>query len=144
MLTSYEEFLDKHRAEEAWLTRRLLKLGMPQHLRGYKCATVAIILCMERSEYLDAITTELYPAMSKILSISTGAVERALRNAIEITWLYGDMESQCDLFGNSVNPHKGRPTNTMFIATMYYAMRREFVICGKRDASTNIGFFPIG
>lgn len=126
MLTSYEEFLDQHMGEEIWLTHCLLNLGMPQHLSGFKCAMVAVVLCKERPEYLDAITGELYPAIAKIVGASTAAVERALRNAIELTWLYGSMEFQHDLFGNSVDPEKGKPTNAMFIATMYYRMRREF------------------
>lgn len=144
MLTSYEEFLDQNRVEEIWLTKMLLELGMPQHLRGFKCAVTAIILCMKNSKYLDAVTTELYPAAGRILGIKSSAVERALRNAIEIAWLYGDTEFQHSIFGRSVSPSRGKPTNTAFISTMYYKMRREFVICGKRDASNNVGFSPIG
>lgn len=126
MLTSYEEFLDQHRGEEIWLTHCLLNLGMPQNLRGFKYAMIAVVLCKKRPEYLDAITGELYPAIAKIVGASTASVERALRTAIELTWLYGNMESQHDLFGNSVRPEKGKPTNAVFIATVYYRMRREF------------------
>ena len=133
MLTSYEEFLDQHRREEIWLTHCLLKLGMPQNLRGFKCAVVAVTLCMEQPGYLNNITGELYPAVAKVVGTSIVSVERVLRTAIELTWLYGNMEFQHDLFGNSVRPEKGKPTNAVFIATVYYRMRREFVVCGKQD-----------
>lgn len=144
MITSYEELLDQNRAEEIWLTRLLLELGMPQHLKGFKCAVTVIILCMKNSGYLDATTTELYPAAARILGTTSAGVERALRNAIEIAWLYGDTEFQHDIFGRSVSSSRGQPTNAAFIHTLYYKMRRELVVCGKRDISKDIGFFPIG
>lgn len=143
MLTSYEEFVSKHRAEEFWLTKQLLDLGMPQHLKGFQCAVIMIAMCVEHPEYLHAITTELYPATARVLGGNASAVERALRNAVEVAWTYGDPERQHIIFGNSVNAAKGKPTNIMFISTMYYKMRRELVICGKQNASSDTGFLPI-
>ena len=44
------------------------------------------------------------------------AVERAIRTAIEKAWQYGDLQKMYALFGNSINPEKGKPSNAEFIA----------------------------
>lgn len=126
------DFWNEHRIEEVWLSSQLLRLGMPQHLKGFKCIIIAVVLCVKHPEYLDEMTCSLYPAVAQIMHTTPSRVERAIRYVIETAWLYGDIEYQRDVFGSSVNPSKGKPTNGMFISTMYYKMRRELVVCGKR------------
>ena len=50
---------------------------------------------------------------------STGQkVERAIRNAIEVSWQRGNMEAMERIFGFSANTGKGRPTNSEYIARL--------------------------
>ena len=52
-------------------------------------------------------------------------VERLIRNAIEVSWLRGNMEAMDELFGNSVDINKGKPTNSEFIITLAELLKLE-------------------
>lgn len=45
-------------------------------------------------------------------------VERAIRHAIEISWTRGDIKLMEDLFGNSIDFDRSRPTNSEFLTTL--------------------------
>lgn len=51
-------------------------------------------------------------------SVSTASVERAMRTAIEYLFRYGNRDKIYSLFGNTIDPDKGKPSNGEFIALM--------------------------
>ncbi|WHX98433.1 sporulation initiation factor Spo0A C-terminal domain-containing protein [Neobacillus sp. DY30] len=58
----------------------------------------------------------IYPAIASKYHTTPSRVERAIRHAIEVGWNRGGIEQLDFLFGNTVSPLRGRPTNGEFIA----------------------------
>ena len=56
---------------------------------------------------------------------SPSRVERAIRHAIEVAWNRGKVDAIDALFGYTVNNHKGKPTNSEFIALIADRLRLE-------------------
>ena len=57
-------------------------------------------------------------AVGNKYSVSTASVERAMRTAIEYLFRYGNRDKIYSLFGNTIDPDKGKPSNGEFIALM--------------------------
>ena len=49
-----------------------------------------------------------------------------IRHAIEACWLRGSMEVMDEIFGNSVDINKGKPTNSEFIFTLVELLKLEY------------------
>lgn len=98
----------------------LLQVGMPANLTGFAYTTRAVQLVLANSDELQCIVKGLYVHIANDCHTTPSRVERAIRHAIEVAWSHGDIEFIQYLFRNSVNPLKGQPTNTQFIARMYY------------------------
>lgn len=103
-------------SKEQYVTRVMLDMGVPAHLKGYHYLRKAILLSEEDMEVVTSVTKLLYPEIAKIYHTTDQKVERAIRNAIEVSWLRGNMESIQELFGYSADSGKGRPTNSEYIA----------------------------
>ena len=52
-------------------------------------------------------------------------MERAIRHAIEVAWNRGKVDAIDALFGYTINNHKGKPTNSEFIALIADRLRLE-------------------
>lgn len=98
----------------------LLSIGVPPNLLGYSYILYALQLILFQPDYMHAITKELYEDIARKYCTSSTRVERNIRTAIQTTWLYGNVEMINRLFQNSVRPDKGYPTNSMFLARLYY------------------------
>lgn len=101
---------------EKYVTESMLKLGVPAHLKGYRYLRVAIIMAIEDMEVVGSVTKLLYPEIAKKFGTTEQKVERAIRNAIEVSWLRGNVEIFEELFGYSPENGKNRPTNSEYIA----------------------------
>lgn len=99
-------------------TSILLKLGCSTHLLGYDYVKTAIVMAYEDKRILKSITKKLYPEIAKKYNTEASRVERAIRHAIDKMWERGDLDIQEEIFGNTVDPKKGAPTNSSFIATV--------------------------
>lgn len=97
------------------ITRIMLELGMPAHLRGYHYLREAVCLSMENMELVGSVTKLLYPEVAKIYHTSNEKVERAIRSVIEVGWERGNRELYEEIFGYSVADGKKRPTNSEFV-----------------------------
>ena len=106
-------------------TTILHEIGVPAHIRGYHYMREAIMLAVGDIEVLNYITKELYPAIAKKCSTTPSRVERAIRHAIEVAWSRGKIDAIDSLFGYTVNNHKGKPTNSEFIALIADRLRLE-------------------
>ena len=107
------------------ITNLIHEIGVPAHIKGYQYLRDAITLVVNRMEYLNAVTKELYPAIAAINNTTPSRVERAIRHAIEIAWNRGKLETLENLFGYTVQQDKGNPTNSEFIAIIADKLRLE-------------------
>lgn len=98
----------------------LLQIGMPANLLGFAYFTRAIQVALDNPDALQHLMKILYAEVAEEYHSTPSRVERTMRNAIEVAWTYGDLDYIDHLFRNSVNPLKGQPTNSQFIARLYY------------------------
>ena len=103
----------------------LREIGVPEHLKGYRCMITAVVMVVEDPDIIECITKGLYPAVAKKLGTTPSRVERAIRHAIEVAWMNGDIIMLYSYFGNSISIEKGKPTNTQFLASMGNYIRYE-------------------
>ncbi len=105
--------------------RLLDQLAVPGRLKGrrYLRAAAAALAC---SPALGVSYRErLYPYVAALYETTPGAVERAVRAAVESAWLHGSLEGIQALFGLSVDAEKGKPTNAECLAMLAEHIRRE-------------------
>ena len=91
-------------------------IGMPHHLKGYRYLLSAISKCLDDRTELDCIVKGLYVKVTEENGDTVTRTERAIRNAIEVSWTRGNSSVIDSIFGYTVSCKKGRPTNTEFIA----------------------------
>ena len=107
----------------------MLELGIPAHLKGYQYLRTAITMCVEDMELIGSVTKLLYPELAKQYMTTVQKIERAIRNAIEVSWERGNGELFEKLFGYSNSVEHNRPTNSEYIASVadYVRLEQGFV-----------------
>ena len=103
----------------------LTQLGVPGNLYGYRYLLYAVESVVRSPNATRNATKPggLYDATAKAFGVTPARVERAIRHAIEVAWLRGDLDVLQRYFGNAVSSQKGKTTNTEFIYTIAYAVR---------------------
>lgn len=115
---------DEMNKKAEWLTTQmLLDMGVPAHLKGYRYVRTALIMVEEDMKVVGSVTKLLYPELAKRYNITNGKVERAIRNAIEVSWERGNKSTFEELFGYCAETGQGRPTNSEYIAVVADAVR---------------------
>ena len=76
-------------------------------------------------ELVGSVTKLLYPEVGKRYKCSSGKVERAIRNSIEVSWERGNPKLWEELFGFSRENGKKRPTNSEYIVVLADKIRRD-------------------
>ena len=99
---------------------------MPTNLLGYEYLRYAIFTAFHDKDCLCGITKILYPAIADKFQTSAPRVERAMRHAIEVSCNRGDPKIIQSFFGNTLNPDKGKPTNSEFISKIADMLRVEY------------------
>lgn len=110
---------------ECYITDVMLDMGVPAHLKGYHYLRDAILLSGRDMEVVSSVTKLLYPTIAKHFKTTDQKVERAIRNAIEVSWTRGNVETFERLFGYSFKQGKNRPTNSEYIARIADKMRLD-------------------
>lgn len=116
---------DQRRGAEAEARQLLLELGMPDHIKGHRYVLTAICMTVGDFELVSSITKVLYPTVAGKFGATPAQVERAIRHAIEVTWVRGDASVVEKYFGNTVSACKGKPTNGEFIARCANVIRQR-------------------
>lgn len=93
-------------------------LGIPSNIRGYEYIREGIMILYNDQTISAKITKSVYPLIAEKYQTTTTRVERAIRHAIEISWVRGDIELMENLFGNSIDVERSRPTNGEFLLTI--------------------------
>ena len=86
----------------------------------------AIILSGKDMEVVSSVTKLLYPTIAKHFKTTDQKVERAIRNAIEVSWSRGNVETFEKIFGYSVASGRTRPTNSEYIARIADNIRLDY------------------
>ncbi len=110
------QFLPDRNDLEAQVTGIIHKIGVPAHIKGYQYLRTAIMMTIENSDLINAVTKILYPTVAKKYQTTSSRVERAIRHAIEVAWDRGDLDTLNAYFGYTIQNQRGKPTNSEFIA----------------------------
>jgi len=113
---------------KCYVTRIMLEMGMPAHLRGYHYLREAICLSIGNMELVGSVTKLLYPEIAKSYQTTNVKVERAIRSVIEVGWDRGNEELFEEIFGYSRVYGKTRPTNSEFILGVADKIHFELLI----------------
>ncbi len=110
----------EYRAEEV-----LKSMRMPSHVNGYKYLRQGIAMAIKQPLILNNMTKEFYPGIAKLNNTTASRVERAIRNAIEITWERGNLAEVNEYFSCGINDVWGKPTNKEFVAIVSDRIRTQ-------------------
>jgi two-component system response regulator (stage 0 sporulation protein A) len=105
------------------ITTLLHEIGVPAHIRGYLYIREAITMVYYNVEILGNITKILYPEVARKFNTTSSRVERAIRHAIEVAWVRGNIDAISDIFSYTISYHKSKPTNSEFIAMIADRLR---------------------
>lgn len=100
------------------ITNLLHNLGIPSHIKGYNYLRDGVEKLYNNQSLVGSITKELYPMIAEVYNTTSSRVERAIRHAIEVSWVRGDYHLMEELFGNSVDYDRSKPTNSEFLVTL--------------------------
>ena len=110
---------------ESYITEVMLDIGVPAHLKGYYYLRYAIMMTGRDIEAVTSVTKLMYPVIAKKFKTTDQKVERAIRNAIEVSWLRGNAQTFERIFGYSILSGKNRPTNSEYIARIADKVRLD-------------------
>ena len=110
---------------ERYITNIMLDIGVPAHLKGYHYLRDAILLSGKDMEVVSSVTKLLYPTIARRFKTTDQKVERAIRNAIEVSWSRGNPDTFEEIFGYSAQSGKSRPTNSEYIARIADKVRLD-------------------
>ena len=110
---------------EKYITEIMLDVGVPAHLKGYHYLRDAILLSGRDMEAVTSVTKLLYPEIARRFKTTDQKVERAIRNAIEVSWNRGNTKTFEKVFGYSALSGRTRPTNSEYIARIADKVRLD-------------------
>ncbi len=110
---------------ERYITEIMLDIGVPAHLKGYHYLRAAIMLSGRDMEAVSSVTKLLYPTIARRFHTTGQKVERAIRNAIEVSWQRGNARTFEKMFGYSAQSGRTRPTNSEYIARIADKVRLD-------------------
>ena len=114
---------DKSFNIDATITDMLHNLGIPSHIRGYQYIKEGIFIVYMKGNVISYITKDVYPEIANKFDTTPTRVERAIRHAIEISWNRGDLNLMDEIFGNSLNINRDKPTNAEYLTTIADRLR---------------------
>ena len=102
-INSENDFKNVLRIETSGIQKLLMQIGIPANMLGFSYIVTALELIALDPDYLNHITKGLYVD-------------------VEIGFLKGDLEEIEKIFHCSSYSDKGAPTNSKFLAEVYYYM----------------------
>lgn len=114
--------LSKEKDPKTTIRSVLREIGVPSNILGYGYLIRAIEMQMESKVPLD-FTKGCYMGIGQEFGTTGSRVERAIRHGIERAWEVGDYDTLTRYFGNSIDPNRGKPTNSQFITRIAEAVQ---------------------
>ena len=90
----------------------LRKIGLRATYVGFNYLVSAIEMVLSDDDYLQCLTTRLYPEIAQKYQISAASVERSLRTLLEVFWSRGNVPLLEELLGY---PLPSKPSTGEFI-----------------------------
>lgn len=103
----------------------LKKLGVNPAIKGWTYLNEAIQMSVDDPTVMEQVTKRMYPAIAKKCNTTPMRVERAIRHAVEQAFFVAPTEVISAAFGNSIDPRRGKATNSQFIATLVNLITTE-------------------
>ena len=98
------------------LSMALLRtLDASKRLRAWAFLPQMCALTVIHPPLLMDLQHGLYPLVARETGMTPSGVERSMRLWVESAWMHGDLDAIDRLFGASVDPEKGKPTNREFL-----------------------------
>ncbi len=119
--TVYDQVYQSKKEEDVYLQEiaSILKLmGVSPHLCGYRFLLSGVALVLEHKDWIEKMTTCLYPRIAEIHQSTPQRVERAMRYAVENAFDNGNLKAIEYIFGYTVDQDKGKPSNRECIARL--------------------------
>ena len=110
--------------KEKQITKILHDLGLPSNMKGYRYIKDSINTIYNKSD-IKSFTKELYPMIANKYNTQGKNVERAIRNAIDISWNRANWELMEEIFGYSIDQDKAKPTNKEYIITIVEYLKQN-------------------
>lgn len=114
------------------LYKVLLKCGVQPHLLGFEYIGEAVKMVIEDREALTMVTKVLYPGIARKFNTTPSRVERAIRHACEQAFNIMTLDMIYEVFGNTLDPYRGKATNSHFIAAVAGLYRQECSVVARR------------
>ena len=95
----------------------LKRIGVPASLDGHAYISTALHILLDKGYHRIPITGPdgLYARIAKQHNTTPGRVERSIRHAAEAVFLRISPELSEQIFGASIDPHKGKLPNGDFL-----------------------------
>lgn len=107
----------EHKDLQVKIRSILTRLGVRANIKGYAYLVTAIEMVYWNPEVIHEITKVLYPDIASKHNTTASHVERAIRHAVEVGMDAGSSADEFnEVFGNSIQFNRGKPTNAHFIA----------------------------
>ena len=100
------------------ISTALKKLGISPSREGYFFIRDGILICLKKEIYNLNISKDIYECLSTKYHKKASAIEKAIRIAIEIGWNNCNYSYSEEVFENTINYDKAKPTNKEFITIM--------------------------
>lgn len=104
-------------ATEYRLTTLLENIGVPKHIKGFRYIFDAVMMVYQNQECINKMTSVIYPNIAEQYKTNAGNVERAMRNAVDLTLGKAD-ENILNIFKSAEYSKSGRVSNTEFISIL--------------------------
>jgi len=130
-LPDTSEYVEVSIDPEIEVTNLMHKVGIPANISGHQFLREAILMVIEDRGLISGITKELYPNVARKCKTTSAKVERSIRHAIEVCWLRGRVDVLENTFGYTINPERGKPTNSEFIAMVADKIRMSLRTTAK-------------
>lgn len=105
--------------ETTYTIRKILDLlGVPNDKIGYKYIVDAILLWNKYQEMNNFNISHIYKKIGIVYNKSLLSIEKAIRNCIEYTFTYGNLERLNQFFHTNISLYTGKINNKKFIVQM--------------------------
>lgn len=101
------------------------ELGCSANRCGYEQAAYAIKLVVSDDTYLRGVSKRLYPDVAKRFNTTPSRAERNIRHLVEVAFYRNNPTDTYRIFGNCVDPNRGKLMNSEFIAACARIVKRR-------------------
>lgn len=108
---------------DALIEKILNAVGMPPHLKGFVYIKYAAKMVINDLTLINSLIKNVYTQTASAFNTTCTRVERAIRNAIEMTWTKGEMDCINSVFKYRTTDKRTRPTNSEFIMMIVNKVR---------------------